>query len=102
MTPTEKRFWSKVDKSSTCWLWTGTTRRRGYGLFYVGKSGKHSSHRWLYELMNGPQRKGIEICHHCDNPGCVNPTHLFAGTKSQNMQDMVKKGRGKCQFKKIA
>ena len=84
-----ERFWEKVDKSpGGCWLWQGHISRLGYGKFM----GKHT-HRMAWELTNGPISSDLDVCHHCDNPPCVNPSHLFLGTASDNMKDSVRKGR---------
>lgn len=87
-----ERFWEKVDKSGDCWLWTGATINKGYGQIRIkGKS--VLVHRVSYELHRGPIPKGLCVLHHCDNPLCVNPDHLFLGTKYDNVQDMIAKGR---------
>jgi hypothetical protein len=74
-----------------CWEWQGSYKS-GYGFF--GINGKEvATHRFSYELYNGPINDGLECCHSCDNSMCCNPEHLFLGTHSDNMQDMVSKGR---------
>jgi hypothetical protein len=94
--PAEERFWKHVKKSPDgCWLWIGGTARGGYGEFNAGglKRGNISSHRFSYELHYGPIPEGMDICHHCDTPACVRPDHLFVGTRSDNVQDMLRKNR---------
>jgi hypothetical protein len=86
------RFWEKVQKTQTCWLWTGTAERGGYGRINVG--GKWlRTHRVAWELSNGPIPTGLCVCHRCDNPPCVNPAHLFLGSQRDNLHDMATKGR---------
>lgn len=88
----KSRFWSKVDKSGDCWTWTASKNHGGYGQF--GANGKgYISHRVSWSISNGDIPKGMLICHHCDNPPCVNPDHLFLGTYQDNMDDKMRKGR---------
>ncbi len=86
------RFWNKVKKEeSGCWNWIGALRS-GYGIIKI--DGKLiSTHRLSYILTNGNIPEGMFICHKCDNPKCVNPDHLFLGTRSDNMIDALNKGR---------
>jgi HNH endonuclease len=86
------RFWSRVLRTDTCWLWIGRLGRAGYGSHSVGRRSVFA-HRFSYELAYGPIPEGLLVCHHCDNPPCVRPDHLFLGTYSDNGLDMVAKGR---------
>ena len=88
----EQRFWDKVNKTDTCWLWTGYKGDRGYGNFTINKKCK-LSHRVSYELHYGPIPDKMIVCHKCDHPPCVRPDHLFLGTPKDNSVDMVNKGR---------
>ena len=93
MTPTE-RFWSKVRKTDTCWLWTACMIR-GYG--QVAWNGKpRRAPRVSWEIHNGPVPAGLLVLHRCDTPACVNPAHLFLGTHTDNMRDAKAKGRLSC------
>ena len=86
------RLWNRVRKGSSCWTWTGATQH-GYG--YIGENGKIlRTHRVSWTLHHGPIPDGLCVLHHCDNPPCVRPSHLFLGTHTDNMKDMVSKGRG--------
>lgn len=87
------RFWLHVDKTDSCWNWTGSTRPYGYGRFQ--NSGiAYLAHRYSFALINGPIPDGMLVCHHCDNPRCVRPDHLFLGTTLDNVKDKIEKGRG--------
>lgn len=90
----EYRFWNKVQKTDSCWNWTGATTY-GYGVMGRGRSdeGIMRAHRFSWELHIGPIPNGLWVLHHCDNPSCVNPEHLFLGTQTDNMQDASRKGR---------
>jgi hypothetical protein len=92
-------FWERVDQSphpKGCWIWTGSKRGNGqerYGVINVGKH-RPGAHRFSWTLHNGPIPKGFDILHDCDNPRCVNPAHLCAGTHQQNMSERDYRGRG--------
>jgi hypothetical protein len=86
------KFWTNVDTSGECWVWTGSKSHSGYGLFYVA-GGMYLAHRLAWEMTNDAKLGTLLACHHCDNPPCVRPDHLFAGTNSDNMRDMFAKGR---------
>ena len=87
------RFKMRVEKQSNgCWLWTGNMSKGGYGVIVIdGKPVR--AHRLSYTLHRGEIPEGLFICHHCDNPSCVNPDHLYAGTHQQNMDDRTRRGR---------
>lgn len=87
-----ERFWSKVDKSGDCWLWTASRDGRGYGHFGI-KGKMEGSHRVSWWLDSGEWPKGLCVLHKCDNPLCVRPEHLFIGSQHENMADMSNKGR---------
>jgi hypothetical protein len=89
------RFEDKVsiEPNSGCWLWTGSLNDTGYGQLWVGSKSTRA-HRLSYELHVGPIPEGMHVCHHCDNPPCCNPNHLFVGSHTDNMADKIKKGRG--------
>ena len=88
-------FWSLVEKpeGDGCWIWRGGTLKSYGRINYQGK--RQGAHRVAWQMAHGPIPKGLLVCHHCDVPLCVRPSHLFAGTYSDNMQDWTKKGKNR-------
>jgi hypothetical protein len=98
-TTPEARFWKRVHKTEGCWEWMGC---RSYSPKYPKSSGHGQIriddravlvHRFSWELHYGPIPEGLVVCHHCDNPPCVRPDHLFLGTMADNTHDSMSKGR---------
>ena len=93
--PAHERFMSKIniETSTGCWIWSGATESRfGYGKFRLnGRS--INSHRAAWELFVGAIPNGMFVCHKCDVPACVNPSHLFIGSSDDNNKDRAAKGR---------
>ncbi len=90
-----ERFYAKISKIPTengCLDWTGHLSR-GYGRFSIGDE-FFQSHRFAWELVNGPIPEGMFVCHHCDRRSCCRVDHLFLGTQADNMRDREAKGRG--------
>lgn len=95
--PRAERFWMRVEQTEGCWLWLGQINhlRGGYGYFYDDDTRNRRAHRVAYELETGEVLSpSVHLCHSCDTPACVRPSHLFVGDQAQNMADMRNKGRG--------
>ena len=88
-----EKFFEKVEKQqSGCWEWQGLTDNNGYGRFnFDGK--QSSAHRFSAKYLGNSIIDKMIVCHKCDNPGCVNPDHLFVGTIQDNKNDQIRKGR---------
>lgn len=89
---TKDDFERKIEKTDFCWLWRGKLNSAGYGsITFCGK--KYGTHRLSYEIYIGPIPDGMCVLHKCDNRKCVNPSHLWIGTNSDNQKDCIKKER---------
>jgi hypothetical protein len=93
--PLIERFAEKIqlNEQTGCWDWTAAHHEKGYGRIGINYK-HHRAHRVAFSLFVGPIPDGMMVCHHCDNPGCCNPDHLFTGTTADNFRDMESKGRG--------
>jgi len=89
------RFWAKVQRADAkaCWLWVGQGNGRGYGMFAVIGRTRIPAHKFAWLASRGEVPAGMEVCHSCDVPRCVNPDHLFLGSHRDNHLDSVRKGR---------
>lgn len=90
--PLAVRLWSKMRRGDGCWEWQGCRTRQGYGVI-VDQGKKIPTHRAVWIVQNGAIQAGMQVCHHCDNPPCGRPDHLFLGTTQENTADSVAKGR---------
>ena len=92
------RFWGNVEiNGNNCWLWTKSGDKNGYGKMVINRRRQNEqalkAHRISWYIHNGPIPNGLLICHHCDNPPCCNPEHLFLASHAGNAQDMWDKNR---------
>ena len=94
-TPIRYRLLAKIDFDATpgCWEWSGAKVQQGYGLIKRKDGAQLRAHRVAYELAYGEIPAGMFVCHRCDNPRCIRPSHLFLGSHDENMADMVIKNR---------
>lgn len=101
-----ERFWSKIKlKENGCWDFSSNQDKNGYGRFKCGSKGmwkNRRAHRIMYEKIHGEIPTGLLILHSCDNPSCVNPLHLSAGTAKENTHDMISRGRRGCGNAKLS
>lgn len=89
----KERFWTKVLRGEGCWEWLGYRQPNGYGMISQSHTSQVYAHRVAWVIKYGPIPEDMCVLHRCDNPSCVRPDHLFLGTRAENHQDMVKKGR---------
>lgn len=84
------KFFQRIGDPSECWEWTGAKNDKGYGQISVNGEVQYA-HRVMYAFLHGEIPPGVQICHYCDNPGCVRPNHLFAGSSQDNAEDSMNK-----------
>lgn len=89
----KESYEKNIIKKPGCWDWSGSKRKFGYGALSTNKYGCSDAHRASWIIHKGKIPKGLQVCHHCDNPICSNPSHLFLGTIRENCLDKIKKGR---------
>lgn len=92
----EEHFWSKVEKTDSCWLYRGTIGFEGYGYVNHGRAAhrkQYQAHRYSWLLLKGPIGEDLCVLHKCDVRNCVNPAHLYLGDRQDNSNDMVARGR---------
>lgn len=95
------RFWAKVKMlPSGCWEWQAGKKNSGYGGFQI-KRNYYAAHRIAYAIYYQKDAGELCVCHVCDNPPCVNPLHLFLGTKLDNTRDRIRKGRSNVRPEKV-
>lgn len=88
----DRRILDRLDRSGPCWLWIGALDTRGRGrVWHAGKLKLH--HRAVWEIIVGPIPERALLCHHCDNPQCANPAHLYVGDGKSNVADMFARQR---------
>ncbi len=90
---TRYKFWRRVSREAGCWLWLAGKTKQGYGRFKYNGYDRVMAHRFSWEIHNGTIPDGLFVLHKCDNPPCVRPDHLFLGTKRDNIDDAISKGR---------